>query len=96
MFMLSEETINKMMKARVVSDLELDDVIVTLHDVYHIHPAAKIIKDFSNVVKNSPILEVSKIYNHNKIKKPKKNRKLARISARGISLRLLSGFLKYD
>ncbi len=81
-----DDVFNRMTKARVVDNM--DDMIVI------IHPTAKIIKDFSNVVQTSPITEVSKIFNHNKIKKLKDSRKLARIIPRGISAEFIKRFLK--
>ncbi len=84
-----DDVFNRMTKARVIDNM--DDMIVI------IHPTAKIIKDFSNVVQTSPITDVSKIFNHNKIKKPKDFRKLARIMSRGISAELIKRFLhNYD
>jgi hypothetical protein len=80
-----DDVFNRMTKARVVDNM--NDIIVI------IHPTAKIIKDFSNVVQTSPIIEVSKIFNHNKIKKPKDFRKLARIIPRSISAEFIKKFL---
>jgi hypothetical protein len=82
---------NKMTKARVVCDYEMDGV-------YLIHPTAAILKNFSDMVKKSPIADVSGVFNHNKINKPRDCRKLARISTRGISAEFIKRFIipNYD
>jgi hypothetical protein len=92
-----DDKFDKMTKARVVNDYVGYDDGYDM-GIYLTHPSATIIKNFSNMVQKSPIIEVSKIFNHNKIKKPRDNRKLGRISARGISTKFLKRFIipNYD
>ncbi len=92
-----DDKFDKMTKARVVCDYVGYDEDYDM-GFYLTHPSATIIKNFSNMVQKSPIIEVSKIFNHNKIKKPRDNRKLGRISARGISTKFLKRFIipNYD
>jgi hypothetical protein len=87
-----DEHFDKMMKARVVCDY--DD----MSGVYLVHPTAAILKDFSEMVKKSPIANVSGVFNHTKIKKPRDRRKLARISTRFISAEFIKRFImpNYD
>ncbi len=83
-----DDIFERMKKARVVDTSY----------IYLIHPTAAIIKKISNVVQTRPITEIYKIFNHNKIKKPKDSRKLARIMSRSISAEFIKRFLipNYD